>query len=48
MEIETLKRLALLGAMKEHISLSSSMLASAIGSSSQTAARRLFRRYLKA
>lgn len=41
MEIETLKRLALLGAMKEHISLSSSMLASAIGSSSQTAARRL-------
>jgi len=41
MEIETLKRLALLGAMKEQISLSSSTLASAIGASSQTASRRL-------
>jgi riboflavin kinase len=41
MEIETLKRLALLGATREYISLSSSTLASAIGSSAQTAARRL-------
>ncbi len=41
MEIETLKRLALLGATREYISLSSSTLASAIGSSTQTAARRL-------
>ncbi len=41
MEIETLKRLAMLGAMKAHISLSSSLLASAIGCSTQTAARRL-------
>ncbi len=41
MEIETLKRLALLGATREYISLSSSTLASTIGSSTQTAARRL-------
>jgi riboflavin kinase len=41
MEVETLKRLALLGAMEEHVCLSSSKFASSIGSSAQTAARRL-------
>jgi riboflavin kinase len=41
MEIETLKRLALLGAIEKQVSLSSSTLASAIEASAQTAARRL-------
>ncbi len=41
MEIETLKQLAIMGAHKEQISLSSSILAQALGSSPQTAARRL-------
>jgi len=41
MDIETLKRLALLGAAREQVSLSSTILASGIGTSPQTAARRL-------
>jgi riboflavin kinase, archaea type len=41
MEIETLKRLAMLGAMDKQLSLSSSKLASDISASTQTAARRL-------
>jgi riboflavin kinase len=41
MEVETLKRLALLGAMKKDVNLSSSTFASLIGSSPQTASRRL-------
>ncbi len=41
MEIETLKKLALLGAAEKQVSLSSSTLASAIEASAQTAARRL-------
>ena len=41
MEVETLKRLALLGAMKLDVNLSSSTFASLIGSSPQTASRRL-------
>ncbi len=41
MEVETLKRLALLGAMKNDVTLSSSTFASLIGSSPQTASRRL-------
>jgi riboflavin kinase len=41
MEVETLKRLALLGAMKNDVNLSSSTFASLIGSSPQTASRRL-------
>jgi riboflavin kinase len=41
MEVEILKKLALMGAAKGHISLSSTKLGSTIGMSSQTAARRL-------
>ncbi len=41
MEMETLKRLAVMGAYRGQISLSSSILASALGTSPQTAARRL-------
>ncbi|NYT02136.1 MAG: DUF120 domain-containing protein [Methanosarcinales archaeon] len=41
MDIETLKRLALLGAAREQVSLSSTILASRTGTSPQTAARRL-------
>lgn len=41
MELDALKRLALLGASQGQISLSSSMLAEALGTSTQTAARRL-------
>ncbi len=41
MELETLKRLALLGAAREQVSLSSSTLAPALCTSTQTAARRL-------
>ncbi|MDD2638395.1 MAG: DUF120 domain-containing protein [Methanothrix sp.] len=41
MEVETLKRLALLGAMKKDVTLSSSTFASLIGSSPQTALERL-------
>ena len=41
MELDALKRLALLGASQVQISLSSSMLAEALGTSAQTAARRL-------
>jgi len=41
MEVEILKKLALMGAMKGHVSLSSTKLGSTIGMSSQTAARRL-------
>jgi len=41
MELDALKRLALLGASGGQISLSSSMLAEALGTSIQTAARRL-------
>ena len=41
MEVEILKKLALMGATKGHISLSSTKLGSTIGMSSQTAARRL-------
>jgi riboflavin kinase len=40
-EVEALKRLALLGASRDSISLSSSTLASILGTSMQTAARRL-------
>ena len=41
MEVETLKRLALMGANKEQVSLSSSIFATSLGMSPQTAARRL-------
>ncbi len=41
MEMETLKRLAVMGAHRGQISLSSSILASTLGTSPQTAARRL-------
>ena len=41
MEVETLKRLALLGANREQVSLSSTIFASSLGTSPQTAARRL-------
>lgn len=41
MEVETLKRLALMGANKEQVSLSSSIFAASLGMSPQTAARRL-------
>lgn len=41
MEVEILKKLALMGAVKENIDLSSTILGSSIGTSSQTAARRL-------
>jgi riboflavin kinase len=41
MEIETLKRLALMGANREQVSLSSSIFASTLGTSPQTAARKL-------
>jgi riboflavin kinase len=41
MEVEILKKLALMGAVKGQVSLSSTRLGSAIGMSSQTAARRL-------
>ena len=41
MDIETLKHLALLGALHEQIRISSSMLATLLGSSPQTAGRRL-------
>ena len=41
MEVETLKRLALMGANREQVSLSSSIFASSLGTSPQTAARRL-------
>jgi len=41
MEVETLKRLAVMGAHRGRISLSSSILASLLGTSPQTAARRL-------
>ncbi len=41
MEVETLKRLALMGASREQVSLSSSIFASTLGTSPQTAARRL-------
>jgi riboflavin kinase len=41
METEILKKLALMGATREHVSLSSTTLGSTIGMSSQTAARRL-------
>ncbi len=41
MEVEILKKLALMGATKGHVSLSSTKLGSTIGMSSQTAARRL-------
>lgn len=41
MDIETLKHLALLGALREQIRISSSMLASLLGTSPQTAGRRL-------
>lgn len=41
MEVETLKRLALMGANREQVSLSSSIFASSLGMSTQTAARRL-------
>ncbi len=40
-EVEILKRLALIGAMKKEVNLSSSTFASSIGSSPQTASRRL-------
>lgn len=41
MEVEILKKLALMGAVKGNVSLSSTKLGSTIGMSSQTAARRL-------
>lgn len=41
MEIETLKRLALMGANREQVSLSSTIFATSLGMSPQTAARRL-------
>jgi riboflavin kinase len=41
MEVETLKRLALMGANREQVSLSSTIFASTLGMSPQTAARRL-------
>jgi len=41
MEVETLKRLALMGANREQVSLSSSIFASTLGTSPQTAARKL-------
>jgi riboflavin kinase, archaea type len=41
MEVETLKRLALMGANREQVSLSSSIFASSLGTSTQTAARKL-------
>ena len=41
MEVETLKRLALMGASREQVRLSSSIFASTLGTSPQTAARRL-------
>jgi riboflavin kinase len=41
MGIETLKRLALMGANREQVSLSSSIFASTLGTSPQTAARKL-------
>lgn len=41
MEVETLKRLALMGATKEQVSLSSTIFATSLGMSPQTAARRL-------
>ncbi|HMK45225.1 MAG TPA: DUF120 domain-containing protein [Methanocella sp.] len=41
MEVETLKLLALMGANREQVSLSSSILATSLGMSPQTAARRL-------
>jgi riboflavin kinase len=41
MEVETLKRLALMGANREQVSLSSSIFATSLGMSPQTAARRL-------
>ena len=41
MEVETLKRLALMGANREQVSLSSSIFASSLGTSPQTAARKL-------
>jgi riboflavin kinase, archaea type len=41
MEVEILKRLALMGAARENVNLSSTRLGSTIGMSSQTAARRL-------
>jgi len=41
MEVEILKRLALMGAVKGQVSLSSTRLGSSIGMSPQTAARRL-------
>jgi riboflavin kinase len=41
MEVEILKKLALMGATREHVSLSSATLGTTIGMSPQTAARRL-------
>lgn len=41
MEVETLKQLALMGANREQVSLSSTIFASSLGTSPQTAARRL-------
>ncbi|AFC98946.1 Transcriptional regulator of a riboflavin/FAD biosynthetic operon [Methanocella conradii HZ254] len=43
MDVDILKKLALMGAMKGRVSLSSAKLGSTIGMSSQTAARRLIR-----
>lgn len=41
MEVETLKKLALMGATRDPVNLSSTILGSSIGTSPQTAARRL-------
>ncbi|MCD1294804.1 riboflavin kinase [Methanocella sp. CWC-04] len=41
MEVETLKKLALMGAIHDHVDLSSSTFAYTLGTSAQTAARRL-------
>jgi riboflavin kinase len=43
MDVEILKKLALMGALKGRVSLSSARLGSTVGTSSQTAARRLIR-----